>query len=380
LAVAWFATEAIGAQLSIPPVTVRNGSSAAQVEIRLAAAGAQITGLVMDITADAGLTVVPQIGSAASAAGKQLSSSDIAGGKRVVIIGLNQNPIPDGVVYTLTVALPAGAQGSYALHITNASGTDASGNILPLGTADGAVVVGATTATLTTRGVFAQIASGGTWKTTLTLYNPTSTQANVRIQCYSDDGRELPLPFTFPQTPGTSTLTSARVDQAISAGSLLIIETEAAQNGPTMQGWAVFSSDAPVEGYAVFRQRVAEGKDTEAVVPLDSMQLQRPILTFDNTSGFVTGVAIANNSLNANTITVNVRDDLGRLVSSQTILLPSQNHTVFVLSNQFPVTRNGRGTLEFQAQTLNSVSILALRFNPFGSFTYVPLESITTGT
>lgn len=51
-------------------------------------------------------------------------------------------------------------------------------------------------------GSMPQIASGGGWKTTITLVNNGTSCAMSRLTFTADDGSKLTLPVNFPQTPG----------------------------------------------------------------------------------------------------------------------------------------------------------------------------------
>jgi hypothetical protein len=218
-----------------------------------------------------------------------------------------------------------------------------------------------------------QIASGGSWKTTITLVNPSSNASIVRLNFWDNDGRSIPLPLTFPQSGGPPPSTTASIEQSIGPRQVLVIETEAPVSGPTLVAWAELSASSGVTGFAVFRQRVQAGKDTEAVVPLQDTNRSAYWIPFDDANGFVTAVALANPSVSESiTVTATFNDDLGYQLGSRSIVLGPHGHAAFALADQFVGVVGRRGIVEFRAPSSGSIGVLGLRFNPYGSFTSIP--------
>jgi hypothetical protein len=93
-------------------------------------------------------------------------------------------------------------------------------------------------------------------------------------------------------------------------------------------------------------------------------------LPYDNTAGFVMGVALANLSISSANITATMWDDSGNQLGTQTIPIAGNGHTSFVLPTQLPLTAGKRGIVTFQAS--GGITVLGLRFSPFGTFTSVP--------
>jgi hypothetical protein len=83
-------------------------------------------------------------GYSASGAGKSLTMAELGSGKRrFLIAGLNQAGIPDGVLLTLSVAVPSAALGrQFPLHLAAAGGADKDGKSAPFATSDGLLTVG----------------------------------------------------------------------------------------------------------------------------------------------------------------------------------------------------------------------------------------------
>lgn len=220
-------------------------------------------------------------------------------------------------------------------------------------------------------GVLAHIAAGGgQWSTVITLVNPSSSQATVNVVLRGDDGAVLStVPLTSTQQGATQTVTGGSVNAVLNPNASLLI----AVGDPTVQavvGWAEVLSSVPVNGFAIFRSSL--GSPSEGTVPLQTGGPSAIILPYDNSAGFVTGVALANLSASSATITATIWDDNGNLLGSQPISVAGAGHTSFVVSNQLTATAGKRGIVQFQSIGGGGLSGLGLRFSPFGTFTSVP--------
>ena len=115
-------------------------------------------------------------------------------------------------------------------------------------------------------------------------------------------------------------------------------------------------------------------------------------IPFDNTNGVTTGVAVENLSGSPVTVPVTLVDDSGNsLGTQQSITLPAYGHTSFVLSTQFPVTANFRGTAIFGACTFEAqpfsggyyqctqIDTLGIRYTPPGTLTTIPQPDSLVG-
>jgi hypothetical protein len=131
------------------------------------------------------------------------------------------------------------------------------------------------------------------------------------------------------------------------------------------------SATTGMSGFAVFRQKIGRDEQ-EAVVPLETRDPQGFVIWFDNTSGYSTGVAIANTTPQPAAIAVQLRDDAGRSLGAPPLSLPAYGHISFDLAQTYRVTAGIRGTVEFRKPEFGEISVLGLRFNPQGSFTTIP--------
>ncbi len=132
------------------------------VEVALASGGQALSAVQFDITyQDQALVFSSFLGSAVADAGKSIWRANPQSGlERILIVGLNQNVIPDGVVATLSVEVNAGtAPGVYPLGLSNALASDPNGGPVSLSTSDGGVVVTGTGVRAPVIAVVANLAS-----------------------------------------------------------------------------------------------------------------------------------------------------------------------------------------------------------------------------
>jgi hypothetical protein len=225
-------------------------------------------------------------------------------------------------------------------------------------------------------GSIAHLASGGGYKTTFTLVNTGTGTATAKLSFFDDLGAPVTLPLRLPQT-GATLPAGATYQQTLAAGATLIVESEGAASMDTITGSADLQTDGNVSGYAVFRRLPSDGVQQEAVVPLETRNGTSYVLSYNNANGYHYGIALANASNQAASVTVTIRDAQTGAVtgSTHTIPLPAKGHLAFQLNDAklgFPETANTSGTLEFSTAAAGQISVLGLRFNPNAAFTSVP--------
>jgi len=224
----------------------------------------------------------------------------------------------------------------------------------------------------TSAGSMAQIASGGSWSTTITLVNNGTAPADIQLNFYDDNGAPLTLPLTFPQTSSTTALLAATLDQTIAAGAGLVIVTSGPASLATQEGWAQLLADSSVvSGFAVFAWTGSSSAQA-AVSPLQGANAGSWVLWFDNTGGNATGVALANVASAAAAVPVIVRDDIGTILTSNSVALAALAHESFMVSTQYPQTAGKRGTIQFQTPAGGQVGVLGLQASASGALTSVP--------
>jgi hypothetical protein len=220
-------------------------------------------------------------------------------------------------------------------------------------------------------GVLSHIAAGGGWTTVITLVNTSSVAVPVAVALRKDDGNNLTLPVTTTQQGISQTSTTASVTATMNPNTTLLIST-GDQVASTVVGWAEVTSPGPLGGYAIFRMTPQSGSPSEGTVPLQSQYPSTVTLPYDNTAGFVMGVALANLSTSTATITATMWDDSGNLLGTQNIVIAGSGHTAFVMPTVLSVTTGKRGIVKFQSGATGGLAGLGLRFSPFGTFTSVP--------
>ena len=179
--------------------------------------------------------------------------------------------------------------------------------------------------------------------------------------------------MSFPQT--STVATEPLVSQVIPAGATLLVVTQGPELNRRRYGRAQrsFRLQATSVGFAIF-----QNAGQEAVVPLQAGSANSYTLAFDNTSGLVTGVALANSADQAAAVPLTLRDSTGETLTATTINLPANGHRSQVLTDLFPQAANIRGTLEFDTPAGGQIGALGIRATPAGAYTTIPV--MTTGT
>ena len=216
-------------------------------------------------------------------------------------------------------------------------------------------------------GSFAQIASGAGWKTTIVLVNLSSIAVSARVNFYGDSGNPLILPLVLADGSGTA---SSSIDLSMQARGSAVLQSEASTSSVSL-GWAEIEASGPLNGYAIFRQRLPGLPDSEATTPLETIASSSMAFFFDNVAGFQTGIAVVNLSASETTVTAVFRDENGLQLGSSQFSIPRSGHSSFFLNSRFPTIANRRGIVEFQNQS--GITGVGLRFSPSLSFTSVPV-------
>lgn len=215
-----------------------------------------------------------------------------------------------------------------------------------------------------------QIAAGGGWTTVISLENSSLLPITVSVQLHANDGTPLTLPLTTTQQGATQTLTASSINATLNPNTTFLISTGDGIPSVTV-AWADVLSTGPVGGSAIFRSTPSSGSPSEGTA---SLQTQSPYLitmAYDNTAGFILGVALANLSPASQTIVATMWDANGnQLGAPQPIAVAGEGHASFALTTQFPQTIGEQGIVQFSSA--GGLAGLGLRFSPFGTFTSVP--------
>jgi hypothetical protein len=361
------------AELSIPKITVGPGAEAV-AEIRYAAQDSRIAALQLDLNYDgANLKISAVAGPAATAVEKVIASADVAPGrKRILLYGMNQSLLADGVVVSLLVSATSGVPGTYDLRLTDAIAASSSGNVVPVATIDSSVTV-LDSGGMQRAATFGQVISGGSWKTTLTLVNVSSAPATAKLNFWGPDGQPLLLPLAFPGAGGRPSTTDSSIEFSLDPGATFVVESEALEAPDTQVGWVELQASKEVTGFAVLRLKLAPDRDAEAMLAFEQRAGAAFLLPYDNSNGFQTGIAVTNQSPDAPAdLTLVLRDEAGSTLSTESLSLPVRGHTSFSIGDKYSALSGRRGTVEVRSTSGSRVNVLGLRFSPFGSFTSVP--------
>jgi hypothetical protein len=217
-------------------------------------------------------------------------------------------------------------------------------------------------------GSVAHVTFNGSFATQFTLVNLGNGAAPATLNFSDDNGHPLMVPLSVPQSG--STITTSTLTQTLAPGASLLIETQGQDSLPTVVGSAQLSTTGDVSGFAIFRW-IPLGH--EASVPLETRSANAYVLAFDNTDGLTTGLALSNVANLPGDVMVNVRDEAGMLIQSDTISLPAQGHTSFMLPDRYATAAGKRGTVEFVTPTGGRTSALGFRTNADGTLTAIPV-------
>jgi hypothetical protein len=178
------------ATIALDTITGSPGGTVA-MSLELVAGGDGLAAIQVDVLVNAPIAFVSASkGASAEAAQKEVSTSAIEGGVRLLIYGLNQNLFEDGVVANLTFSIAAGtADGDYPVVLANPFGSDENGASVPLYTDNGTIQVGggsggdcSGTPIFIAASAHAVGANESVWRTDLALLNGGSSAATISMK------------------------------------------------------------------------------------------------------------------------------------------------------------------------------------------------------
>jgi len=138
---------ALSSQILLPSQSATPGASILG-QVEFSSQTSSVSGAQFDVQYDnSQMTLIATLGDPARTSGKSLYAVDLAPDrKRFLILGLNQNEIPDGTLMNLSVNISSTAPaGMYALTLSNVFGADPEGNRAPVTGVDGVMTVNAGT-------------------------------------------------------------------------------------------------------------------------------------------------------------------------------------------------------------------------------------------
>ena len=258
-------------------------------------------------------------------------------------------------------------------------------------------------------GVFSQVASGGGWKTSLYLINPTSAAAEFKVNFWADRGTPLTMPLTMTGNGAVQTLDAATVTGTVGPNSTILIEsqpaayrarrdaasTEAQESAcppscrrlpPELTGWAEVLSSSAVSGYGVLAYISPTGVPSEGAIPLDTTTSSTLLLPYESSNGFGASAVMANLSRTYGTQnTTIVWDENGNDLSDTVVNLAASGGASLMVDDLAPATAGHRGYLQFTSTAgpgLAGPNVAGLgwrRVNPAGGLTPVMALDVSDG-
>ena len=285
------------------------------------------------------------------------------------------------IIGTETITVPAQGHTSFTLSSTYTVTAGKRGTVeldTPAGGQINVLGLRANGPALTTVPVLAEVGTAGGsmahvtynqgWDTTFTLVNTGTSPAQATLSFFDDFGTPLQMSMAFPQTGAVSD--SATVTQTLAAGASLIMATSGQSNFKSVSGSALLTTTGNVSGFAIFRYNPSQ---QEAVVPLETSDASAYTVAYDNTNGLTTGLALANASDQAETLSLILRDENGAQFAGGAINLPAHGHTAVTLSLAYPGTAGIRGTVQISNLAGTPFSALGIRFTAGQNITTIPV-------
>ncbi len=213
-----------------------------------------------------------------------------------------------------------------------------------------------------------QFVDGGDWSSTLVATNTTTsdTVASLTFNMDTAGGATEPWTPSFLEGGNTQALT-------IPAGSSVFLHTPGTA-AAVSQGWAQLVGQGVV-GYVIYSHAPKGQAKQDATAPAVT-PASRILAPFDNTNGLVTAFALVNPNPIPLSISVNIKTTGGTVTTDSVPNLSQQGHLAFLMPNQFPETAGQAGLAEFYSSSGN-FTIIALRANPTGAFTALPVYTET---
>ena len=199
---------------------------------------------------------------------------------------------------------------------------------------------------------------GGNFVTQFAIVNLEQSQVSFQFKFWGDAGSALNLPMLNGATGSLA--------GTLAPGATAFAQTTG-NSSPLLQGSADVLSTGRIGVVAILKRVIPGLPDSEATL-LGTQSGSNVFLPFDNTQGFVTGVAVSNsNSTQSLSVLMTFTSENGAQ-SSTTIVLPAHGHTSFVLPTTYSATAGARGSIRFTSSSPD-IAVVGLRFNPNNSFT-----------
>jgi hypothetical protein len=218
--------------------------------------------------------------------------------------------------------------------------------------------------------IMPQVVDGTGWQTTFGVTNTDATTATATLQFYQvTDAAGDTGPWTLPLVQAVST-----TNMQLAPGATVYLQTP--DTATTLsQGFGQLIAGPGVQGYSIFTLHVPGRQDQDGTAPAAAPG-SVILVPFDNSPGFTTTIAVVNATCSAETISANLRLASGQIIPGSLPSIPPLGHAAFSLVAQFPQSSGQQGTLELSSSS-GTFSVVALRFNPTGAFTSLPVYVVS---
>lgn len=366
--------QAHGAELTLQAGAAQAGSTV-PLELRFSAAGSRVSALQFEVDHDPGLTISAVAGPSAENASKTLYSAALSSRRtRFLAAGMNRNLLGDGAVAIVNAAIGSSvAPGDYQIRVVNATASSELGTEVTVNPAGSWLAVNAQS-TETASTVFSQLATGNGWNTYYFLLNTTGAAQSASLTFWESHGVPFAMPLTFSAESGMPPALAAGTDVTVPPYGFVVVSSNFPQNAPLRVGWARMRAPEGIVATATYSHFLPGRAMAEGAVPMESRTPGRFMMSYDNSGGFVTGIALVNDSdTKGATVEVTVRGAAGQVLFTNNIILPVRGHIAFAVPDRYPALSGIRGSMEFREVGGGKIAVLGLRFNPTGQFTSIPV-------
>jgi uncharacterized repeat protein (TIGR01451 family) len=268
---------------------------------------------------------------------------------------------------TLTSPAWGAGSGTVTFQVAASTGAAQSGAMTIAGSTYIVEQVGATAPSAATL-LLPQFSAGANWNTRLILTNTTQTPIVERVNFLANAGTGVAVPILLPQTSNNPGRLGMTFDRTIASGATLVIDTNS--SAATLQTGSIqIQATGGLTGYGVLRFNT--GSDfREALLPLQAANTNTLVLPYDHTGGYATQISLVNNST-VGSVQINIRDDSGKLLVSDTLTVPLQGQLSFDLATKYAATAGVRGTVELDGGGTGGIAAFGQRSGANGEITAV---------
>ena len=326
------------------------GSPGATVQVPVylySMGGAQAAGLQLGLDYDVTVLTFKRAvdGPAATAAGKNAqANSPTAGNLRLIVFGLNQNIIGNGIVAYLEFQVAAGIS-ARVTQITASSASAAGAqaqNIPAIG--GGSVIVISGGMANPREMYFAQVADGGGFITSFILVNPSNSDVTALLELFKQDG--TPLIFALNDNYDNVFPVSIKAHG-------MVIMRSSNTGSSTQAGWARVRATATIGGSMIYGYAPAGGKVTEEAGLDPSTPSSGFSLSVDTRRNVLAGIAVANPGSVPVSLTMTLYDANGSQLNQKSRTVGNMSQFAAMAEELFPENKaalaNFSGTITLSA-------------------------------